>query len=1166
MTFAWRHLLWILIGWAGLQDARSENAPAPDAEAVVISIQGAAEVSRPGNEGWSAVAPGTALFGGDALRTSERSRVTLRLRDQSLLQVAEMSTLRLGARQDTLLLQLLKGFLYLFHRERTNSIEIETSGVNAAILGTEVAVGLKPPNRVEVVLYHGKVNVRSTDTEATLDSGDALALGAGTASVRNRILPGDYRPIQWLLHYPPVLVVEEVSTEFASAASWQPCLDALRTGDRAQALTLLPPLPQAPTPAEALLLAEICLGTGNVAEAENWLDRVGSNPPSEHMASALRRLIELIRHTREGTAPDRRTEEWTPRSATEWLVRSYQMQWAAQWDAAWAAAATATRLAPTSGIAWARHAELSFTLGRLGSARESLRRALASSPASPEAWALQGFVQAADNQIRQAENSFEQALRRSPSLGQAWLGRGLCRIRRGDLLAGRLDLETAAAKEPQRAMFRSYLGKAFADGTRWSRHVQSDFALEEWRLARELDPLDPTPWLYAAILAQQQNRVGDAIDELRQSIERNDNRALFRSTLGLDQDRAVRRANLASVYADAGLDAIALREATRAVNDDYANPSAHLFLASAYDLQRDTRRIDLRYETPWFSEFLIANLLAPVGAGMLSPTLSHLEYSRLFERDTFSFANATTWSGNGDWNQAVSQRGQNGNLAWSIDARYESLVGDRPFEDAERFALSATSKLQAGAADDFLVQAGFFDAESGDVLPRYNPETVNAGLRIEEHHEPTAFLGWHHTWESADHTLLLVSPWNATLQYTNPEHRVPYLFLDTSGGGLRNDAEIPLVDYQSRLQGVSTELQHLARVGPHTIITGMRYQTGSHDTRAQLDTTQFSNEVAAKSQVTPDFDRFSIYAYDRWELTSAIQITGGLVYDHLALPRNFRVAPLTEGTDSLDHWGPKIGLTLRPWTGGMLRAAWTRSLSGVSLDQSQRLEPTQVDGFTQAFRGLIPESIAGSVAGQRLETIGLAWDQELPDLAWTTLALEQLSSDAERSVGGYVFQDGRYLGTTALAEDLEFDERALSFTFGKVIGRHLAATLRYRVSDAHFDRRTDIPEAVPDLMGHQRSMLHQVTGALRFNHVSGAFASLDATWNRQINLEGASVLPGDDFWQVNLWMGWRFLQRRVEAAVGILNLTESDYRLHPLNDFKEPYRDRTVALSLRFEL
>ena len=46
---------------------------------------------------------------------------------------------------------------------------------------------------------------------------------------------------------------------------------------------------------------------------------------------------------------------------------------------------------------------------------------------------------------------------------------------------------------------------------------------------------------------------------------------------------------------------VSVREAARAVDLDYANYSAHLFLANNYDALRDPKKANLRYETPWFS-------------------------------------------------------------------------------------------------------------------------------------------------------------------------------------------------------------------------------------------------------------------------------------------------------------------------------------------------------------------------------------------------------------------------------------------------------------------------------------------------------------------------------------------------------------------------------------
>jgi tetratricopeptide (TPR) repeat protein len=139
-------------------------------------------------------------------------------------------------------------------------------------------------------------------------------------------------------------------------------------------------------------------------------------------------------------------------------------------------------------------------------------------------------------------------------------GPGSCRIRRGDASGAKTCWWPPP--EPQRAGLRSYLGKAHGFG--------DDRAAKELQLAKELDPQDPTAWLYSALLKQQQNRINEGIGDLEKSQELNENRRLYRSQLLLDQDRAVRSANLAALYRDAGMFDVSMREAGRAVNADYA--------------------------------------------------------------------------------------------------------------------------------------------------------------------------------------------------------------------------------------------------------------------------------------------------------------------------------------------------------------------------------------------------------------------------------------------------------------------------------------------------------------------------------------------------------------------------------------------------------------------
>ena len=70
-------------------------------------------------------------------------------------------------------------------------------------------------------------------------------------------------------------------------------------------------------------------------------------------------------------------------------------------------------------------------------------------------------------------------------------------------------------------------------------------------------------------------------------------------------------------------------------------------------------------------------------------------------------------------------------------------------------------------------------------------------------------------------------------------------------------------------------------------------------------------------------------------------------------------------------------------------------------------------------------------------------------------------------------------------------------------------------------------------------------------------------WSQQSNEGYSPDLTGDDFWQHNIFLGYRFLQRRAEARVGILNIADQEYQLNPLTLYNELPRERTLTLSLK---
>src|SRR5262249_34487555 len=146
----------------------------------------------------------------------------------------------------------------------------------------------------------------------------------------------------------------------------------------------------------------------------------------------------------------------------------------------------------------------------------------------------------------------------------------------------------------------------------------------------------------------------------------------------LDGDNAVRRANLAGIYRDDGMQDLSLREAQRAVSTDYANYSAHLFLGNSYDQLRDPNWSNLRYETPANSEFFIANLLAPGSAGVLSDVVSEPAYINLFDQNRLGVVSDTEYLSRGAWFQEGAQFGVYNNLSYNFQAKYTSDPGQRP--------------------------------------------------------------------------------------------------------------------------------------------------------------------------------------------------------------------------------------------------------------------------------------------------------------------------------------------------------------------------------------------------------------------------------------------------------------------------------------------------------
>ncbi len=1183
---------WLLISLLAPQLAAQSQE---EAVATIQSFSGSISIQKGENATLRcerlADLPSRTIRAGWIIATGKNSRCKLILQDQHIIDLAPQSSVRFARKEKGIVSRLFGGVISFFHRDVPGRMEVESSEVAAVIRGTEFVFAVAGDETTTLTLYDGEVDLRrqyapsgagANGIQAEhFQSGDVVVTQKGEAPRRQTavITFQNLEAIQWNLYYPAVVDLNDLAWEPEVTRQLAEALAAYKKGNLLEALSAYPTGRQPATPAERVFYAALLLGAGNVSETDQCL--AAELPEREaRLAAALRLLIAATQLRAEIPKPGA-----TNLLASEWMARSYAWQSHGELNAALSAARAASTNSPTFGFAWARVAELEFSLAHHRLAQKALQKALALAPENAQAWALQGFVSCAQSRFKPARQAFDRAVLLDGALGNAWLGRGLCRFRQGDVAGGRQDLETAAASEPQRSLLRSYLGKAFFE------ERQSDKAFHELELAAKIDPQDPTSWLYSALLKQNRNRFNEAIADLEKSKQLNDNRQRFRSRLLLDQDQAVRSANLAALYQDSGMNETAVREASRAVNSDYANSSAHAFLANSFEALRDPRQINFRYETLWASELLLANLLSPPGMGLLSQTVSQEEYSRLFDRNRMGVRSSTEYASQGDWIQKTSQYGQFGSLSYSLDADYRDEHGQRANETWQSTTLYANVKMQLSPSDSVLIRANTYESHAGDLRQYYDASFANTLLRVAEYQDPNLFLGYHREWNPTSHTLLLFGRLSDTFRYDDAragiivmDHQVinkkpvtvpqvlPFFNLNpkTSWMGQYSDYQ-----YERLFEAYSVELQQIWQPGNHTLISGGRFQTSEPQATSIFETqvpVYFSGEPIRQT-IQSDFIRGSVYFYDQWKITSGLQLHLGGAYDYLDYPLNLDWPPISSGQQTADRFSPKIGLQWQAATNTHVYGAWTRSLGGAYYDQSVRLEPVQIAGFNQAYRSMIPESSpdssSGLVPAARFETRSLGFDHRFPTRTYVGLEAEWLNEKAERYQGLYDFYFPHVATPTNALQQMDYDERTLTTTVNQLLGNEWSLGLRHRVSLAEMQTRMPIlagsgmlsPNLPLDADGD--GLLQEVRPFLLYNHPCGFYSRFDAHWHTQSNGGSYAYMAGDDFWQFDLYAGYRFWQRRANLQLGLLNLADQDYHLNPLNLHTELPHSRTLTVQLK---
>ena len=511
----------VLLSWGIVAQATASAFAAEECAPVVgqlASIDGQVEVQRADDPRWQPGSLDLPLCERDSIRTGPRSRAAIALINEAVLRLDQETTVQLidigEGEEESSFLDLFFGAFQSFSRS-PRTLEVNTPYLNATVEGTEFVIRADA-NQSQITVYEGVVSATNPQGSIKVASGQSVAAEAGKPPTPYTMVhPRD--AVQWGLYYPPVdTTLENVPQD---------------EGD----------------PRFHLQQATQLLSVGRVDEARAAIDRALAIDPNAAGAYALRSIIAVVQNDKTSALTDaRRAVELDPQASAPKIALSYAQQANFDLEAARDTLLQATEEQPQDALAWARLAELWLMLGYRDRAREAADKAAGIAPDLERVHVVRGFAALAEIDTETARAAFERAIALDPEDPLPRFGLGLAMIRDGALEEGRHDLEVAVGLDSSNSLLRSYLGKAYFEEKR------APLDAEQLAIAKELDPLDPTPWLYDAIRLQTENRPGEALQAIQKSIELNDNRAIYRSRQGLDQDQAARGTSQARIYDDLG--------------------------------------------------------------------------------------------------------------------------------------------------------------------------------------------------------------------------------------------------------------------------------------------------------------------------------------------------------------------------------------------------------------------------------------------------------------------------------------------------------------------------------------------------------------------------------------------------------------------------------------
>jgi len=889
--------------------AKAENTCDPEVSRL-ISAQGHVDAYLAHVSQWSSAQQGQPYCGDDKVRTGALSRAVLSMEKgiATFLALDQLTLLNFVKNAGRVMLSIETGQVHI--RSHTPSrFDVTTPFVNAGIEGTEFLVKADE-HSAEISVFEGKVRVFNNQGEILITKGQTAQTLAGQAPTLKQI---DLKPddaVRWALYYPPIIDFTTLNS-LSNDPHIQLAQIRYESGDVLGAIDQLSLLiNRQPTVELMAAQAGLFLTLGRVDSAEYLIHEAEKTQPEHATLKALLAIMALTKNDKDlARQLAQSAVQSNPQSPIPYVALSYVEQAQFNLDLALENIEKALLLASQSGLIYCRKAELLSSKGEISLAKESAEKATTLNPRLGRSQTVLGFMQLMEANIDDANQSFQLAIDIDASDPLTHLGLALVRIRNNELASGIEQLEIAASLDPNDSLIRSYLGKAYYEQNR------NSIADLQFNFAKTNDPKDPTPYFYSAIQKQTSNQPIEALREMNEAIELNDNRSVYRSRLLLDQDLAARSVSLARIYTDLGFDKAGYTEASKALLQDPMNFSAHRFLADTYSTMPG-------HQIARVSEVLQMQLWQPTNITLLQPQLSQTnlgilqtsgissasfrEFNPLFMRDGAYFQTSGLVASNNTYSDDVVATWQHEKIGLSFGQFHSQSDGFRENADYETNIYDALAQVNLSPQTSIQTEYRHNDDAGGETTLIGYPD-LNKRRKSEE--SEMWRIGMHHMFSLNSGIIS-----NYTWQQENIDKQSIYI------------NEI----FKNKI--FSAEIQYVYKFLNTQLVTGFNHYFNDQEyiNKSNTKPTPSNNHINKND---------SVYLYMNSQIFERLYLTTAASLD--SNKGNFNALKTT-------RLNPKFGLTWIPNEAVTIRLAAYKSLKSDLLND-QTIQPTQVAGFNQFF-------------------------------------------------------------------------------------------------------------------------------------------------------------------------------------------------------------------------